>query len=120
MFERGAVQKDLAGPIFLALLKYLRIVILQDSVVLKHQHPTHFLPTPSYRRSASITWKRASLGNISGDIDGIKNTINNLNTSQQAGFTNVTDTSCPHGQNMITTAGLHLSQTELRRWAGLA
>ncbi|KAG2214157.1 hypothetical protein INT45_002647 [Circinella minor] len=35
MFERGAVQKDLAGPNFLVLLKYLRIVFLQDSVVLK-------------------------------------------------------------------------------------
>ncbi|KAG2216141.1 hypothetical protein INT45_002562 [Circinella minor] len=128
MFERGAVQKDLAGPNFLVLLKYLCIVFLQDSVVLKQQHPTHFLwsyaifDNPLYKQyeidlsSQLVT----SLRNISGDIDGIKNTINNLNASQQAGFANVTEavngifsnslylSRTPtnfHEQGMITTAG---------------
>ncbi|KAG2215396.1 hypothetical protein INT45_009470 [Circinella minor] len=140
MFERGAIQKDLAGPNFLVLLKYLRIVFLQDSVVLKQQHPTHFLwshaifDNPLYKQyeidlSSQLIERvlphltnilRASLGNISGDIDGIKNTINNLNVSQQAGFANVTEAvngifSNPlylsrtptnfHKQGMITTAG---------------
>ncbi|KAI8888228.1 hypothetical protein K501DRAFT_128240, partial [Backusella circina FSU 941] len=37
------VEKDKSGPLFLNLLQELRIVFLQDSVVLKNKYPSYYL-----------------------------------------------------------------------------
>jgi len=40
-FEEGVNEPDLAGQGFLKLLKRLRIVVLQDSVLLRRRYPSH-------------------------------------------------------------------------------
>lgn len=39
----GSIQEDIAGPNFLTLLYELRVVFLQDSVVLKRKYPDYYL-----------------------------------------------------------------------------
>ncbi|KAI9012088.1 hypothetical protein CLU79DRAFT_686484, partial [Phycomyces nitens] len=41
----STMQEDIAGPNFLNLLVHLRVVFLQDSVVLKKKYPTYYLWT---------------------------------------------------------------------------
>ena len=78
--ERGQdIEQSLSCKGFLNLLKYLRVVVLQDAVVLQQEHPSLFIwQHPLFLSDEFLAFKQEQLRNISSAVDPLAISLEEL------------------------------------------